>query len=1016
MNKKVLFILLTLALALTLVPAFTRASHAASSGSTIDVGDSSTAGGTNWAYASGVFTVYGDVTITGTTTANRVRVVVTSGTTANITLNGVNIDVSAINYTAFDMSGATVNLTLQGTNTLKSGMNGAGINVPTGAALTISGSGTVYAIGGSYVAGGGGAGIGGSGGTINNGGDGGAVTINGGTVNATGGGYYGGGAGIGGSGGTMNNGGSGGTLTINGGTVNATGGSGAGGGAGIGGGGSSMSSGGSGGTLTINGGTVNATGGSGAGGGAGIGGGGSMSSGGGGGTLTITGGSVRRTGGTMSNEATATNDANGANSNVYMTTLMVGSPAVSNSAITAGSIGGVDCSSTPNATTSIYGIKDVKTDGEGKLYFWLPANGAKSVVMTTGGAAYSGSVTPNTSGTEAVTLIADTTAPILSGGSATRTSDIAATIGFTTDEAGKVYYLVVEKGATAPDKATVKAGTSLGSVAAGAASGLSVTLTAGAKDIYVVVEDAAGNISEPLKIEAAVTLIADTIAPIISGGSATRASDTAAVIGFTTNEAGTAYYLVVESGATAPDKTTVKAGTSLGSVATSAASGLSVTLTAGAKDIYVVVEDAAGNISEPLKIEAAAYALAPAPVAPTITTTVLASGTVGVAYSQTLAATGDAPITWSLNGGSLPSGLTLSSAGAISGNPTAAGAFAFTVKALNGVNPDATKNFSITIAAAPPTLDPLNNVTIGNVSTNLGDNASGTGWTWNALTKTLALTGDLKSEIKIASETTEITVRVANNVNVPKIIKKGNGSLKITGAAGKTLSVSNTNGPAISSEGDIYIDSGTVKANVTGAGNTEPAIKAGRNITITGTANVVASNSGTGANSGGIVSGGKTTISTTGGVNITSTGAADAINATGGVEITNGVNIIEALGGGNAINTDNVKITGGANTIEASGGGHAINANNGNGTISITGGHTEITDQGSGTNPYPPAMSGVDTVVIVNGQIIFGKPVTPDNPDYDDKRRSSGGCDAGVGVFALALLPLACMGMKRKEK
>ncbi|GHT01307.1 hypothetical protein AGMMS50276_29040 [Synergistales bacterium] len=179
---------------------------------------------------------------------------------------------------------------------------------------------------------------------------------------------------------------------------------------------------------------------------------------------------------------------------------------------------------------------------------------------------------------------------------------------------------------------------------------------------------------------------------------------------------------------------------------------------------------------------------------------------------------------------------------------------------------------------------------------------------------------------------------------------------------------------------------------MTGAGNTEPAIKAGGNITITGTANVVASNSGTGANSGGIVSGGKTTISTTGGVNITSTGAADAINATGGVEITNGVNIIEALGGG-----------------------HAINANDGNGAISITGGHTEITDQGRGTNPYPPTMSGADTVVIVNGQIIFGKPVTPDNPDNYDKRRSSGGCDAGVGVFALALLPLAC-GVKRKEK
>ncbi|GHV37889.1 hypothetical protein FACS1894187_15810 [Synergistales bacterium] len=872
MNKKVLFILLTLAL--TIVPAFTRVSHAVSNATTIDVNDTTTmTSGTNWAYAvtgpeDGMFTVSGDVTITGTTTANRVRVVVTSGTTANITLNGVNIDVSAINYTAFDMTDATVNLTLQGTSTLKSGMNRAGINVPTGAALTISGSGTVNATGGGYY--GGGAGIGG----------GGAVTINGGTVNATGGGR---GAGIGGSGGTINNGGNGGAVTINGGTVNATGGN---NGAGIGGGGGDVENGGNGGNVTITGGMVNATGGGN--GGASIGGGGSsMNSGGGGGTLTITGGSVRRTGDT-SLEAPATN---GALSNVYMTTLTMGSPAVLNSAVTAVSIDGVACLDIPNAANGVYGIKDMATDGDGKLYFWLPedANGAKSVVITIGGVTYVGSVTPNATGTEAVTLT-DATAPILSGGSVTRTSDTEATIGFTTDEAGTAYYLVAASGATAPDKAAVKAETSLGAVSMGAVSG---------KD---------------------------------------------------------------------------------------------VALTAGAKDIYVVVQDAAGNISQPLKIEAAAYV--PAPAAPAITTTALASGTVGVAYSQTLAATGDMPITWSLNGGSLPSGLTLSSTGVISGNPTAAGAFAFTVKASNGVNPDATKNFSITIAAAPPTLDPLNNVTIGSVWTNLADNASGTGWTWDALTKTLTLTGDLTSGIKIASETTEITVRVANNVNVPKIVKTGSGSLRITVETGKTLTVEDTNGPAISSEGDIDIDSGTVKANVTGTGNTEPAIKAGGDITITGTADVIASNSGTGANSGGTVSGGKTTISTTGGVNITSTGTADAINATGGVEITNGVN-----------------------TIEASGTGNAINANDGNGTISITGGHTEITDQNSGTNPYPPEMSGADTVVIVNGQIIFGGPATPDDPDNDDESggrgRGRGGCDAGTGAGTLALL--AAMLWKRRR-
>lgn len=89
-------------------------------------------------------------------------------------------------------------------------------------------------------------------------------------------------------------------------------------------------------------------------------------------------------------------------------------------------------------------------------------------------------------------------------------------------------------------------------------------------------------------------------------------------------------------------------------------------------------------------------------VAPTITTTSLAGGTVGTAYTQTLEATGDAPITWSLESGSgtLPDGLILNAdTGEISGTPSAAGTSSFTVKASNGVNPDATKQLSITVAA-----------------------------------------------------------------------------------------------------------------------------------------------------------------------------------------------------------------------------------------------------------------------------------------------------------------------------
>ncbi len=87
----------------------------------------------------------------------------------------------------------------------------------------------------------------------------------------------------------------------------------------------------------------------------------------------------------------------------------------------------------------------------------------------------------------------------------------------------------------------------------------------------------------------------------------------------------------------------------------------------------------------------------------TISTTTLPNGTENTSYSQTLSATGGVkPYAWSLDGGTLPTGLSLSAAGVISGTPTASGNFSFTVQVADAESPPqtATQPLGITINSA----------------------------------------------------------------------------------------------------------------------------------------------------------------------------------------------------------------------------------------------------------------------------------------------------------------------------
>jgi hypothetical protein len=90
----------------------------------------------------------------------------------------------------------------------------------------------------------------------------------------------------------------------------------------------------------------------------------------------------------------------------------------------------------------------------------------------------------------------------------------------------------------------------------------------------------------------------------------------------------------------------------------------------------------------------------PATVAPAITSAVPAStGTMGTPYNHTCTATGSPHIIFSVSSGSLPTGLSLTPAGVISGTPVVAGTFTGTISADNGLAP-ANQPFSIKIAEA----------------------------------------------------------------------------------------------------------------------------------------------------------------------------------------------------------------------------------------------------------------------------------------------------------------------------
>ena len=175
--------------------------------------------------------------------------------------------------------------------------------------------------------------------------------------------------------------------------------------------------------------------------------------------------------------------------------------------------------------------------------------------------------------------------------------------------------------------------------------------------------------------------------------------------------AGAAYsQMFAAAGAVAPVTFAVTAGTLPGGLTLSPAGVLSGTpTTSGTFTFTVTATDAAGCaglVSITLTITCPTITLSPAS---------LPGGTTGTPYSQTVTASGTVgAATFAVTAGALPVGLTLASNGQLTGTPTAAGTYNFTVTATDTAGCTGTQSYTIEIVCPVITLAPS---TLPNAST-----------------------------------------------------------------------------------------------------------------------------------------------------------------------------------------------------------------------------------------------------------------------------------------------------------
>ncbi len=202
--------------------------------------------------------------------------------------------------------------------------------------------------------------------------------------------------------------------------------------------------------------------------------------------------------------------------------------------------------------------------------------------------------------------------------------------------------------------------------------------------------------------------------------------------------------------------------------------------------------------------------------APAITSARSTAFTVGTLGSFTVTATGSPSPTFS-ESGALPTGLTFTSNGTLSGTPAAAtgGSYPITITASNSVSPNATQNFTLTVDQSPAISGPSSTIFIAGAPGSFTAVASG------YPAPTFSETGALPSGITLASNGTLAGTPAAGaGGSYPITITASNG---VGSNATQNFTLTVDQSPVITSTNSATFTVGTAGSfTVTGAGYPAP--------------------------------------------------------------------------------------------------------------------------------------------------------------------------------------------------